>query len=329
MAVRRIMTLVLGISSFEFTAMASDRLVTLVDPGSGRYRDDYDPLANKTLVLLTSDAIVSVGYCGSAYVAGKATDNWIAETAAPGVLGRDGEPGMFGGKTPSRLKLHQVCNRLRKGLASSQGGHGVTVMMVGWRIRRGKCAPIHLVFGASSDLGRLPGLLMRPAWPFEAKFGYIGAQVSRREMHDALLNTRGNVLLDRDKAVQFFTTLIREKAKVDRTVGSHVMTVVIPHPDARRVLCCFDPSEGHYQEREVNGAKSRQLVAYSPWILTPGTFYAPTEATGEPGSGSEWQADGWIFEMTDVARAAATPSNTGWARPQERKPRPGSPRPRA
>jgi hypothetical protein len=320
------MTSVLGLSSYHFTAMVSDRLVTLVDQRSGRYRDDHDPLANKTLVLLTTDAIVSIGYCGSAYVDGKPTDNWIAETSAAGggLLGADGSPSMFGGKRTCKLRLHQICNRLRRGLAQARGGLGVTIMMVGWRVRRHRCTPIHLVFGASARLAPLAGLTMRPAWPYEARFGFIGAPISGKEMQAALSEVPSNVLIDRNGAIEFLTKLVRSKAGIEKTVGSHTMSVTIPHPRERRVVCSFDPLEAHYREAAMDGRKSRLLVAYSPWIITPGSFHAPTEATGDPGSGASWEADGWTIEMQDVPRAAPTPSNFAWAKPQQRKPLPGA-----
>lgn len=39
----------------------------------------FDPEANKTIVYVARDAIVSIGYTGRAYLEGRPTDQWIAE----------------------------------------------------------------------------------------------------------------------------------------------------------------------------------------------------------------------------------------------------------
>ena len=54
---------------------ASDRLVSL----SPDLRP-YDPNANKSLILGTVDGVALIGYTGLAYIDGRPTDQWIAET---------------------------------------------------------------------------------------------------------------------------------------------------------------------------------------------------------------------------------------------------------
>ena len=321
------MTLIIAFSSPQFAVMASDRLVTQASRIDGRYLKDHNRLANKTLVLVTRDAAVAVGYCGSAYLGGQPTDDWIAETASAGerLSGSDGTPGMIGFKVPCDLLLHQICNRLRRGLAGCEGGRGVTIMLVGWRVRRRWCIPITLVFGASANLGPDPGMTMRPSWPLRSTFRCIGAQPTPVEFGATFrAHTAAGGRFDEDRAVALITDVIRRKAATDRTVGPHVMSVTLWHPAiSRRALCCFDPIEGHYGEMEVDGVKARSPVAYSPWILTPATFHAPTEMSGTPGDSAHWNVDGWSFEMKDVPRADPAPSKIGWAMPQPREPMPG------
>jgi hypothetical protein len=319
-------TLVIAFSHPHFAVMASDRLVTLASGVDGRYLGDHNSLANKTLILVTEDAAVAIGYCGSAYVAGRLTDDWIADTitAGEGVFGRDGTPGMIGLKARSELRLHQICRRLRRGLAASAGGRGVTIMMVGWRLRRQLITPITLVFRASDGLGAEPGLTMRPRWPLQSTFQWIGAQPTPTEFNAAFRDHAANgALFDDDRVVALLTDVIRRKASTDATVGPHVMSVTLHRPGIlRRALCCFDPLEGHYGKMKVEGVTARSPVAYSPWILTPTMYQAPTEMSGTPGDSAYWMADGWRFEMKDVPRSAPIPSNVGWAAPSPRPPAP-------
>ncbi len=271
------MTLILAFSHPQFAVLASDRLVTLADGASGRYVRDHNALANKSLVLVAKDAVVAVGFCGSAYIGSRFTDDWIAETitAVEGVLGPDGRPGMFGLRKPSELKLHQICNRLRRGLAESPEARAVHVIIVGWRRRRnGPATPITLAFGAVAVLGRHPEMTMRPSWPVRPTCRSIGAVLIPAEFNAALnAHTARGGVLNEDGTVALLTGLIRRKAGTDPTVGPHVMSVTLYHPlISRRAVCCFEPLAGHYGEMEVDGVQARSPVAYSPWILTPQTF---------------------------------------------------------
>jgi len=322
------MTLVLAASSPWLAVMASDRLVTLARGVGGGWIGDHDLLANKMVVLITTDAAVILGYSGSAYIGGIPTDNWIADVASPGanLIATDGSTGMFGFKKPNKLRFHQVLNRLRGGLSRYPEGAHVSVLVVGWRIRRGLRIPINIKIRSAAALGPNPDLRLRPTWPMKPRMQSVGAILTLDEFR-APLARRGSVQpWSSNSVINYFTDIIRNKAQSDRTVGPNVMSAVLrfdPHRGVRRVECCFDPQGAHYQEGYIEGQQSRQLVSYTPWFLTPGGFHAPTETTGEPGSAACFEVDGCTLITTDVPRAEPTPSNVGWAVPQPRRPMPG------
>ena len=70
------MTLVLGIYTRWHAMQVSDRLVSL----RATTPLPFDVLANKNVVYFGRRGIVSISYAGLAYIAGKTTDEWIAET---------------------------------------------------------------------------------------------------------------------------------------------------------------------------------------------------------------------------------------------------------
>jgi hypothetical protein len=70
------MTLILGIYTRWHAMQVSDRLVSLrATPPL-----PFDALANKNVVYFGRRGIVSISYSGLAYIAGRTTDRWIAET---------------------------------------------------------------------------------------------------------------------------------------------------------------------------------------------------------------------------------------------------------
>ena len=73
------MTLVLTARTGHFVIQASDRRVTLRNR-QGSYIGEHDAEANKSLIYLADDGILSLAYTGPAYIGGKTTDHWLADT---------------------------------------------------------------------------------------------------------------------------------------------------------------------------------------------------------------------------------------------------------
>lgn len=307
--------------------MASDRLVTLARGMAGTYAGDHDHLANKLIILITLDAAVVLGFTGSAYVGGIPTDEWIAETVSPGARLRnaDGSVGMFGFKARSNLRLHQAFNRIRLGLAHQPEGRYVTVLVAGWRIRRGLRTPINVTLRSSNDLVSNPELILRPPWPLPNRIQSVGASVDLRPYLLDAMRSQAIIPWQPSSLVFFFTRIIRDTAGTNRTVGRHVMSVVLrfdPSNGIRLAESLFDPADPHIAHREYNGTPYSRVVSFTPWFLTPSAFHSPTESTGVSGTSSSFEVDGWTFVASDTPQPISTPANVGWQRPQDRRPPP-------
>jgi hypothetical protein len=69
------MTLHLTLATAEYVLQVSDRLTSL-DPG----KRPWDPLANKNVIYVARNGLISIGYTGAAYIGVLPTDTWIAQT---------------------------------------------------------------------------------------------------------------------------------------------------------------------------------------------------------------------------------------------------------
>jgi hypothetical protein len=84
------MTLVMSLVHAPLAFHEGDRLIT--EPDKGR-RKKWDPLTNKSVLVLAQNGYMCVSYSGLAYIDGKPTDQWLAEAAS----GRQTISGVAGG----------------------------------------------------------------------------------------------------------------------------------------------------------------------------------------------------------------------------------------
>src|SRR5437899_1522922 len=90
------MTQILTLATTQFVLQVSDRLVTKLNPrlDHAGYHDGY---FNKSIIHLTTDAIVAISFSGLAYLDGIPTDQWLVKeiTGVDSTKGtRDGRPSM-------------------------------------------------------------------------------------------------------------------------------------------------------------------------------------------------------------------------------------------
>lgn len=319
------LTLHLALSTPWYASLVSDRLVTLQNRGA--WAGEHDHLANKTVILVTSDAAVVLGYCGAAYIEGLTTDNWIADLVAPeaNLVPSDGGSGLFGFKKRSKLRLHQVLNRLRTRLARSSDGATVSVLVVGWRIWRRRRMPVNITIRPAKSPLKDQHTRLRTTRPFDVKIRSVGANLDHVEWDTLVDNLRSQDLRSAGDTASLLADTIRRKADSNKTVGGDTMTTVIwfhPTYGLRRVECCFDPGIARFVEDHSDNIRTKRMVTYSPWFITPCGFLAPSESTITSTSSSRFDIDGWTLELTMARRLTRAPHNSGWSRPQARKPRP-------
>lgn len=314
------MTLIATLAGQPIAIMASDRLVTTADRRTGRYIRDYDRLANKLIVIVARDAVVAIGYTGRAHLAGRPTDEWIVNTIAPnsGIF-ENYSVASFGFRRPSRLRFHQICNRLRTGLSHVLGGNSVTISICGWRIWRNLMPSISVRLQAAQPLRQSQYMKMRPRFPLHPIFSHVGATVTGPDLHRAMTAANWNPdAVNPVMALDMLTALIRDVASQNPSVGSNIMSVTIEHPSARRIICRFDPSNAHYGQQMHQGQMHRLPVTYNPWVLTPNGYVAPRE-TSVSGEGCEtFEFDDWTIEMHASSGVAPASSRFGWSTPQRR-----------
>jgi hypothetical protein len=121
-------------------------------------------LSNKSIVYLALNAIVSMGYVGTAYLEGRPTDEWIAERLWGERLKdrtRDGRIGVRFGPAPSLHDIGFAVRALQTSLESlPPSPHGLFIAITGWQaVRKKNERPIFV------ELARRPN--ERPVSRFE------------------------------------------------------------------------------------------------------------------------------------------------------------------
>ncbi len=151
------MTLHLTYLAPRFVLQVSDRLVT-------RGGSPHDPLANKNLLVMLRDAVVTVGYAGLAYLDGVPTDQWLGER----LWGEPFPPGPEPGRVPmfiaggtgrrpdigyARRKLQTELEAAFRRLPASRRSEPLIIVVAGWQWNRKVQRPISLVIRNSADPG--------------------------------------------------------------------------------------------------------------------------------------------------------------------------------
>lgn len=164
------MTLVLNLVTKGYTFHVSDRLVSQrVHAGTGFQYREVDALSNKTIILRARDAVVTVGYCGRAYMDDVPTDTWIAESLlgarlpgpfVVGVLGDTGPPRDIG------VHLRRCVTAVSHLPPAPNPAHRLEVSVAGWRYseRRRRLLPLVCDIAQSASQPHVSSSLTRPHW---------------------------------------------------------------------------------------------------------------------------------------------------------------------
>jgi hypothetical protein len=282
------MTLHLTRVSRRYALQVSDRLV------SGGVRDS---VANKNIIYWARDAVVTMGYSGLAYGLSEddpdqTTDDWIAETLCGGKLakGDPEHPTVFAsGKISKWLDIGQSMELLSQRLTAALGRiaerkriYPFELVAAGWqRIgRRAKPVVVELIKPSGEAVPRLhrPD---RNSWP------------ACNEV--LLLENPSNVLAKQDqagiewrsampdKAERWLVDCIRRaSARHPQTVGPHCMSILVPAGGWKPIRVRFIPQAIHRAGFGEDGrVKWIRAVGFSPWIVGPRGFCAPSIHVGD------------------------------------------------
>jgi hypothetical protein len=312
------MTTVLAASCPAFAVVVSDRLVTLARP-TGEYLGQHDSLANKSVVLITSDAVLAIGFAGTAYLDGIPSDQWLAQVLWGAPLapkGRRELPTAIGGRRPGRRGIANILFDVRARLARVRGGRDISFLAVGWRFRRRRLVPVAIEIRALGVRGERDHLSMRPPRALELRQHMIGIAPSEETFLSAYRDAPPQPKTKLEVAgwlADTYASVIRGAAAVDKRVGPHVMQVILPEPFRRRIVCKFDPQKSHFGRL---GELATVPIAFTPWVITD---YGFQSACAVSGLSFKRIVNGWSIEF---AGPPPRDEEYGFVAPQPRRPRP-------
>jgi hypothetical protein len=274
------MTLHLTLATAQYVLQVSDRLTSL-DPGKRR----WDPLANKNVIYIARDGLISVGYTGAAYVGGLPTDTWIAQTLRGDSLAPQGgrhasvfrDPPNFLDVGQAVMLLQAELERHFRGLRSRQPKPFLWLTISGWQWKRRRLRPVNWL------------LLNDPAMP----------EVYARRMQDRYWGwERGNfyiqalppILSDGDKVrlAKLLGPMINQPMECEKTlvgvirsfadgspntIGRNCMSVYIGRPDLAPTYIRYHPLQAFTIDLRQEQAIP---AAFCPWVLVGRVAHAPS-----------------------------------------------------
>ena len=141
-------TIILSLVTAQYALQASDRLLTV---RAGNRYDPWDRVSNKSVIVLTRDGLISMGYTGPAFVSRATMDGWIAEVLTGQDLGASRRRPEFGvrvgGAGPDGFlaaHLNEVADRLDQAVNARQVTNELTIDYAGlrWQSRKKPAWPV-------------------------------------------------------------------------------------------------------------------------------------------------------------------------------------------
>lgn len=282
------MTLNLTLLHPTYVLQVSDRRITKELSG------EIHPLANKNVIYLTRDGLVSICYSGPAYLEHVPTDTWIAcklrdEDMAPF---RDGERRgvRVGPGTAPWLDIGQTVELLRRELQALNLKRRLDVKVAGWQKYKGGMRPICWGIEAKGNTATAENPLPR-YWHYD-KSPYGGRRyylteipgdpgwLSQSELYRlvALLMPEA---WSPEAAVQRLIWAIRYVANRTPAVGSDCMCILLPNPDVRPELFVrYEPVTEGRAIIEAGESRIEVPSAFTPWFVSPQVHAPPSIIVG-------------------------------------------------
>jgi hypothetical protein len=239
-----------------------------------------DALANKNIVCVARDGLLSISYTGIAFVRGVPTDEWMAlkllrlnEWDGGMRLGTESPVGTVG-------EVIELIRTSLERLPTNLSRFPNRVVAVGWQWKRrtGRIRPV-LWDISGQDGGRTYSAqqVMARHRPRDSAFGVAPTQNMPIDHQRPLA-----AALDKATSVEAIEQLLieanRETASTSTIIGPHCMSVVFA--PSRGIFRAAYVPEGPTAIEAVYGAQLP--VAYSPWILGTHLVMPPMIMTGGP-----------------------------------------------
>ena len=297
------MTLILTALNYGGVVQVVDRLLTRSTP-AGLQR--FDPNANKTIVLATRDALLSIAYTGLAFLEGVPTDEWLVRTITHKPIARGSD-----NVRPATISfvdsatwpdLGLVVNRLSDGLALAFTRLNppdwrempLTIIAAGWLLyRRRVPRPVAVTIAKAKGIAPvvtqwMPRYIGRRTYLAALPFG----QMPKSE-HSELLRQVAEVPMD--QAEPILVKGLRSVSAREGTVGDQVTCVTISPPQYGSARVRYDSLKPDFARVTIRGRDLKVPVAFTPWILTPGMIEAPSIVSGP--TTSQRQVGPWTLDL--------------------------------
>lgn len=286
------MTLHLTMLTPNYVLQVSDRLISRGDTGATH------PLANKNVVFLARDGIVTIAYTGLAFIDHVPTDTWIACKLA-GVDHsdyRDGGRGilMRGLAQDSWPTVDRAVELLREETEAAFASlHRHLVMphriaLAGWQSLGKRFLPIHWIIENSGDEPR------RFAKASEDRYLYYDKQSEsrlyalpeERLSHDEAADIfQGGVPAEPGACKAALVESVRRVAsRTKKSVGPDCMSILIPNPQSAKE--CHVSYEPVIEGRALlvgGGDRIEVPAAFTPWFVGPQLHAPPLMLMGGGG----------------------------------------------
>jgi hypothetical protein len=295
------MTLILTYASDSLIVQVSDRLLTT----SGRM---FDTLANKSLVFLAQNAIVTMAYTGHAYLGGhdKPTDRYIAE-ALMGEMLEDISPG----KPPMRFVIGPVSEWPTMGDVLASLTVKLTDAVQKLPVRERSLAP-EIIIAGWQNTGTRQSARSRPLIASVFYSGEVGhycvvqrhrrwhvSEDETRSGRACLIATPSNQMSRSEKLAlvarlrdanspdeieESLVDAIREVSRKNSVVGSDCLSTLLSTPIISRARVRYLASQPTFHTSNRGTHPMPELpAAYTPWLVGPQLRLPPTILAGTDG----------------------------------------------
>lgn len=306
------MTLHISYIAPQFVLQVSDRLVSQFD---GSHVKPFDEEANKTVFYAARDAYVTIGYTGLAYLDGRPTDQWIAETLiGKKYLPEDRGPSggipqqiWTGGQIYPWFDIGTARRVLREALVKSTlrlpRSHRLRfprLIMAGWQRWNRQSRPIACVIADDGNGPLYQHISSSPRYGWVGRRFYVNFTPNLAQLGDlrAALVQQLEGGHAPDITENLIARTLHEAADRIPGIGKDYLAVLLSPPGQRRIrsrFIAFTPGD----KSVLNPADGKRFyvgpVGYSPWIVTPHFRAGPAITVGS--LSLTGTLDGFTFEM--------------------------------
>lgn len=289
------MTLILNYASPPYYVLQmGDRRITYRRPDGTTARTTA---ANKNLIYLTDNAIVSIGFTGLAELYGKTTDRWIAEALMPETIPNQGSAVIRVGP-PARppniglaiLLLCQQLDELFSRLPETCREAGLDIAFVGWQLSNRRLGPPRpLIAGLSYSQQHRQFQILQRARNWHQQKSPSGKQkVSLVAIPGINFGQReSRKLIERlaecwqDDAESLMAEAIRGVASRLDEVSPECTSVLLPNPAiSREIRVRYIPATPTGMSIPTDEGPETIPVAYTPWLISPRLVHEPAVLSG-------------------------------------------------